>query len=150
MILPTTSRIKMTIIFRHDKPNAAGLHVPARALRGLETLADEGALLGYDGETLAMLTDYRITSVATLFTAQFHSTAQAKTAQTFIRERFAKKLTVHVQPIFATVDELNNYATAAHLTGFRLTNGREPHTISIQSLAQQPTKTIRSNRFIFQ
>jgi hypothetical protein len=150
MILPTTSRIKMTIIFRHDKPNPAGLHVPARALRGLETLAHEGALLGYDGETLAMLTDYRTTSVATLFTAQFHSTAQAKNAQTFIRERFAKNLTVHVEPIFAKIEQFNDVATAAHLTGFRLTNERQPHTISVQSFAQQPTKTIRSNPFIFQ
>jgi hypothetical protein len=140
----------MTIVFRHDKPNPAGLRVPSNALRGLETLADEGALLGYDGETLAMLTDFRTTSVATLFTAQFHSTAQAKTAQTFIRERFAKKLTVHVEPIFAKIEQFNNHATAAHLTGFRLTNGREPHTISLQSLAQRPTKTIRSNPFIFQ
>jgi hypothetical protein len=140
----------MTIVFRHDKPSAQGLHVPSNALRGLETLADEGALFGYDGESLAMLTDYRTTSVATLFTAQFHSTAQAKNAQTFIRERFAKKLTVHVEPIFATVDQLGNYATAAHLTGFRLTNERQPHTISVQSFAQQPTKTIYSNPFIFQ
>lgn len=130
----------MTIIFRHDTPSTQGLKVPSFALKGLSELAHEGALYGYDGETLAMLTDIRLNPVASLFTAQFHSTAQAKTALQFIRERAAKGLAIHVQPVLADVQQRNNIAASAYLFGFRLTNAPEPHTISLQTLAQQPTK----------
>lgn len=130
----------MTIIFRHDKPSTQGLQVPSFALKGLSELAHEGALFDHDGTTIGMLTDIRLNPVASLFTAHFHSTTQAKTALQFIRERAAKGLSIHVQPVLADVQQRNNIAASAYLLGFRLTNAPEPHTISLQTLAQQPTK----------
>jgi hypothetical protein len=130
-----------TLIFRHDQKSTQGLQVPAFALKGLETLAHEGAVFGYDGEPLAMLTDVRLNSVASLFTAQWHSTAQAKTALQFIRERSGKGLAIHVQPIFADVKQRNNVAVTAYLLGFSLTNAKEPHKISLQALPAQPAKS---------
>jgi hypothetical protein len=130
-----------TLIFRHDQKSTQGLQVPAFALKGLETLAHEGAVFGYDGEPLAMLTDVRLNSVASLFTAQWHSTAQAKTALQFIRERAAKGLAVHVQPVLADVQQRGGIAASAYLFGFRLTNAKEPHKISLQSLPAQPAKS---------
>ena len=132
--------MKATIIFRHDAPSTQGVKIPSLALRGLESLPDESALYDHGGATIGMLTDIRLNPVASLFTAEFHSTPQAKTALKFIRERAAKGLTVHVQPVLADVQQRNGTATSAYLFGFRLTNAQEPHKISLQTLAQQPVK----------
>lgn len=131
----------MTIIFRHDKPSTQGLQVPSFALRGLETLAHEGALYSHDGETIGMLTQVLLNPVASLFTAHFHSTPQAQTALKFIRERSAKGLDTHIMPVLADVQQRNGTAISAYLFGFRLTNAQEPHKISLQTLPAQPAKS---------
>lgn len=131
----------MTIILRHDKRDSQGLQVPAIALKGLDSLPDEGALVDYEGETIGMITSVLVSPVASLFTVDFHSTAKAQAAMKVARERFKKGLKTHVQPVFADVKHNGTTVQMAWLIGFRLTNAFEPHTISPQLLAQQPAFT---------
>jgi hypothetical protein len=132
--------MRATLIFRHDKPSTQGVKIPSLALRGLETLSDEGSLYSHDGTAIAMLTQALVNPVASLFTVDFHSTPQAQTALKFIRERSAKGLDTHIMPVLADVQQRNGTAISAYLFGFRLTNANEPHKISLQTLPAQPVK----------